>query len=39
MPGQNYVLAIDTIQAVVGHRCPDGDEADLPDDPAAWVTP
>ena len=39
MPGQNYALAIDAIQAVVGHRCPDGDEADLPDDPAAWVTP
>lgn len=38
MPGQRYALAIDAIQAVIGHRCPPG-QGEQPDDPAAWVTP
>lgn len=38
MPGQPFCLAIDIIQAVIGHECPNGED-DLPDDPAAWVAP
>lgn len=37
MPGVEFCLAIDVIQAVVGHTCPVPET--LPDDPAAWVTP
>lgn len=35
--GQDYCLSIDTIQAVVNHRCPAGSES--VDDPSTWVTP
>jgi hypothetical protein len=38
MPGLGYCVAIDIIQAVIGHRCPPG-QGETIDDPAGWVTP
>ena len=38
MPGQEYCLAIDIIQSVIGHNCP-ANARGVADDPAAWVTP
>lgn len=35
MPGQPYALQIDIIQAIVGHRCPEGQGDN--DDPGGWV--
>jgi hypothetical protein len=36
--GEDYVLSIDTIQAVVNHKCPAGGDA-ADSDPSEWVTP
>lgn len=37
MPGQSYCLSIDIIQAVIHHRCPDGQGDN--DEPGGWVDP
>lgn len=39
-PGERYVLAIDTFQAVVGHKCPPGEgDHGIEDDPSKWIEP
>lgn len=39
-PDTRHVLAIDTFQAILSHKCPPGEgDSGIEDDPESWIEP